>query len=47
MQRKIFWSLFSALGIIADLALPMWWAIGLTIPLLYVSWWVAYKSDWF
>ncbi|HWF14366.1 MAG TPA: hypothetical protein VG272_11560 [Candidatus Acidoferrales bacterium] len=47
MQRKIFWTLFSGLGIIADLALPFWWALGATIPLFCVSWWVAYRSDWF
>jgi hypothetical protein len=47
MQRKVFWGLLSVLGIIADLALPFWWAFAATIPLAWVSWWVAYKSDWF
>jgi hypothetical protein len=47
MQRKVFWGLLSVLGIIADLALPLWWALGATIPLVWVSWWVAYKSEWF
>ncbi|HEY1464567.1 MAG TPA: hypothetical protein VGF44_14215 [Terriglobales bacterium] len=47
MQRKIFWIAFSLLGIIADMVLPLWWAIAATIPILYLSWWVAYRSDWF
>jgi hypothetical protein len=47
MQRKIFWTIFSVLGLVADLALPFWWAIGATIPLAWVSWWIAYRSDWF
>jgi hypothetical protein len=47
MQRKVFWTMFGALGLVADLALPFWWAMGATIPLAWVSWWVAYRSDWF
>jgi hypothetical protein len=47
MQRKVFWTVFSILGLIADLVLPFWWAIGATIPLFWLSWWVAYRSDWF
>jgi len=47
MQRKVFWTTFSVLGIVADLALPVWWALGATIPLIWVSWWIAYRSDWF
>jgi hypothetical protein len=47
MQRKVFWTVFGLLGLIADLVLPFWWAIGATIPLFWISWWVAYRSDWF
>jgi len=47
MQRKIFWGLFTALGLVADFTLPFWWAVGLTIPIGVASWWVAYRSDWF
>ena len=39
MQRKIFWTVFIALGLIADVLA--------TIPIGIVSWWVAYRSDWF
>jgi hypothetical protein len=47
MQKKIFWTMFAVLGLLADLALPMWWALAATVPLGFVSWWVAYRSDWF
>lgn len=47
MQKKVFWTVFSLLGLMADLVLPFWWAVGATIPLFWVSWWVAYRSDWF
>jgi len=47
MQRKIFWMVFAALGLVTDLILPLWWAVGATIPLLALSWWIAYRSEWF
>ena len=47
MERKIFWMTFTVLGLLADFLLPLWWALGATFPILYVSWWVAYRSDWF
>ncbi len=47
MERKIFWIVFFVLGLAADILLPLWWALAATIPIVYVSWWVAYRSDWF
>ena len=47
MERKIFWGVFTVLGLAADLMLPLWWALAATIPIVYVAWWVAYRSDWF
>jgi hypothetical protein len=47
MERKIFWLCFAVLGILADIVLPIWWALAATIQIVYVSWWVAYRSDWF
>jgi hypothetical protein len=47
VQKKIFWLMFGGLGLVADLALPFWWAVFATIPIAYASWWVAYRSDWF
>lgn len=47
MERKIFWTIFLLLGLLADFLLPFWWALAATIPILFVSWWVAYRSDWF
>jgi hypothetical protein len=47
MQRRIFWITFAVAGLIADLALPFWWALVATIPIGIASWWIAYRSDWF
>ena len=47
MERKIFWGSMTVLGILADLVLPLWWAVGATIPIIYFSWWIAYRSGWF
>jgi hypothetical protein len=47
MERKVFWLTFSVLGLMADFVLPFWWALGAAIPLACLSWWVAYRSDWF
>jgi hypothetical protein len=47
MQKRVFWMVFLALGLVADFVLPLWWAILATLPIVYVSWWVAYRSDWF
>jgi len=47
MQRKVFWTVFIALGLLADITLPFLWGILATIPIGIVSWWVAYRSDWF
>jgi len=47
MRRKIFWILFASLGLLADFTLSFAWAVIATIPILAVSWWVAYRSDWF
>ncbi len=47
MERKIFWMVFTVLGLLADFLLPIWWGLAATVPILFVSWWVAYRSDWF
>jgi hypothetical protein len=47
MEKKIFWVSFTVLGLLADFLLPIWWGLAATIPILYASWWVAYRSDWF
>lgn len=47
MERKIFWSTFTLLGLMADMVLPLWWAVGATIPILFFCWWLAYRSGWF
>jgi hypothetical protein len=47
MQRKMFWISFTVLSLLADLLLPLWWAVGATVPALALSWWIAYRSEWF
>ena len=47
MERKIFWLTFTLLSLAADFVLPLWWAIGATIPICVVSWWFAYYTGWF
>ncbi len=47
MERKIFWGSFTVLGLLADFVLPLWWGLFAMIPIVYVSWWVAYRSGWF
>lgn len=46
MEKKIFWTTFTVLGLIADFALPLWWALVATIPIGVASWWLAYRSGW-
>ncbi len=47
MERKIFWMVFTVLGLLADFLLPLWWGLAATIPALFAAWWVAYRSEWF
>jgi hypothetical protein len=47
MERKIFWLTFIVLGLVADMILPLWWGLAATIPIMFISWWVAYRSNWF
>ena len=47
MERKIFWMVFIVLGLLADFLLPLWWGLAATVPILFIAWWVAYRSEWF
>ena len=44
---QVFWLTFGALGLIADVTLPLLWSVLATIPIGMFCWWVAYRSDWF
>jgi hypothetical protein len=46
VERKIFWMVFTVLGLFAYF-LPLWWALAATIPIGILSWWIAYWSEWF
>ena len=47
VERKIFWTSFILLSLLADFSLPLLWGALATIPIALVSWWVAYRSGWF
>jgi hypothetical protein len=47
VERKVFWIVFSVLDLIAGIELSLWWALLATIPIVFASWWVAYRSEWF
>ena len=47
MQRKVFWLVFIVLSLIADFTLPLLWGLLATLPLILLSWWIAYRSGWF
>jgi hypothetical protein len=44
MGRQVFWITFAFLGLMADFVLPLWCALGATIPIFVFSWWLAYRS---
>ena len=46
MQRKVFWLLFLGLSLGADFLLPLLWGLLATIPIVFLSWWIAYRSGW-
>jgi hypothetical protein len=46
LQKQVFWALFVVLGLVLDFAVPIVWSLALTLPLLVLCWWIAYKSGW-
>ncbi len=47
MQKKIFWLIFITLSALAGVLLPCWWAMAVSVPILFITWWVVYRSEWF
>jgi hypothetical protein len=47
VEKKIFWMIFLVLSLLADFTLPLMWGLLATFPILLLSWWIAYKSEWF
>ena len=43
----MFWLLAAAMSTLAGLALPFYWGLAATLPILVACWWIAYRSDWF
>ena len=46
MQRKVFWLIVFALSV-AAFWLPLWWQVIAIVPIAFIAWWVAYRSEWF
>jgi len=47
MEKKVFWLSLALFSLIADLTLPLIWAALATLPIVVLSWWIAYRSGWF
>lgn len=47
MEKKIFWLSLAFFSLIADFTLPLIWAAVATLPIVVLSWWIAYRSGWF
>ena len=47
MERKIFWATMIVLNLLAEVLLPLWWGLVATVPIVFLAWWVAYRSEWF
>ncbi|HLH07469.1 MAG TPA: hypothetical protein VKW78_09540 [Terriglobales bacterium] len=47
MEKKLFWTIFTVISLIVGFAFSLMWNLILTIPILFLSWWIAYRSDWF
>ena len=43
MEKKIFWAIFVILSLLADCFLPLTWGLLATIPIVFLSWWIAYR----
>jgi len=46
MQRKVFWLTVFVLSV-AAWWLPLTWQIIAVVPIAFIAWWFAYRSDWF
>ena len=45
-QKKMFWIIFTILSLVLDFVLPLMWGLIATIPLLFLCWWIVYRSGW-
>jgi uncharacterized membrane protein len=45
-QRKLFWIIVTVLSLVMDFALPLVWGLIATVPIVFLSWWIVYRSGW-
>jgi hypothetical protein len=46
LEKKLFWIIFLGLSMLADVFLPFFWGMVATLPIVVISWWLVYRSDW-
>ena len=46
LEKKLFWIIFLGLSTLADVFLPLFWGMVATLPVVVLSWWLVYRSDW-
>lgn len=46
VEKKIFWTIFLGLSLLADVFLPFFWGMIATLPIVVLSWWLVYRSGW-
>jgi uncharacterized membrane protein len=46
VEKKLFWIIFLGLSMLADVFLPFFWGMVATLPIVVISWWLVYRSDW-
>jgi hypothetical protein len=46
-KKKIFWVLFIIISTAADFVLPLMWGLLATLPIVFLCWWIVYRTDWF
>ena len=47
LQQKIFWIIYLILSTAISFMVSFMWSLILSIPLIVISWWIAYRSGWF
>ena len=46
LEKKLFWIIFLGLSLLADVLLPFFWGMVATLPIVFLSWWLVYRSGW-
>ena len=47
LASTLFWLILIGLDTVVGFTVSFMWSLVLTIPIIFLSWWMAYKSGWF